>query len=114
MVTCRSMNHQRPTRQRARRPDAHGVGVLPPAEGPRSTPPKVPAEGPRRGKGVRVRRGQGVSLTVVRLYTLQLKFRRNIGQRFFTGFMDSHGENINEISDNLCNPWQREKVRTLV
>jgi hypothetical protein len=37
MVTCKSMNHRRPTRQRARRPDAHGVGVLP--------PPKVPVGG---------------------------------------------------------------------
>jgi len=70
MVTCKSMNHRRPTRQRARRPDAHAAAVLPPAEGPRSTPPKVPAEGPRRGQGVGVRKGQEVSQTVVRPHTL--------------------------------------------
>ena len=79
MVTCKSMNHRRPTRQRARRPDAHGVGVLPPAEGPRSSPPKVPVGGrdTKRAGGEPNRCSAAHSLTLAKIEYLCYKWNRS-------------------------------------
>jgi len=71
MVTCRSMNHQRPTRQRARRPDAHGVGVLP--------PPKVSVG----GKGTKGVGGKPNHCSAVHtLIEVQAKHRTKVFYRF--------------------------------